>query len=169
MRRTLAVGLTLAFVAAAGGDELSPEAKVLDRWVGTWKTEVVNRPSEWAPEAATTAGSITCKWVLGGKFVEESGSSLAKGAEHRVLWGYDSQRKAYRNWFFSSGGDTVEGAGTWDARTSTLTTTSDAGSGRTGPATHHFLDADTCEWTYVVKDADGKVYLDVKGKHTQVK
>jgi hypothetical protein len=159
------------YVQAGGvnAQDETPESKVLSQWVGTWKTEVVSKPAEWTPKEVKTTGTITCKRVLGGKFVEESGSSLAPGTEHRVIWGYEPRRKVYRNWFFDSQGNTLEATGTWDAKAKTMTWKSDPGPGLSGTATHRFLDADTYEWTYTIKDAGGKVYLDVKGKHTRSK
>jgi hypothetical protein len=169
MCRILAIGLGLILAGGVHAQELSAEQKVIGQWVGTWKTEVVNKRAEWNPNEVTATGTITCKWILGGKFVEESGSSLGPGVEHRLVLGYDPQRKAYRDWFFNSQGDTIEGEGTWDAKTSTMTWKSEAGPGLTGTATHHFFNADSYEWTYVVKDGAGKVYFDVRGKHTRVK
>src|SRR2546427_8518000 len=112
MRQILAVAFSLMVLGGARGQEQSAESKVLNQWVGTWKTEFVNKPAEWNPKETKMTGTITCKWVLGGKFVEEVGASLGKGIEHRVLWGYDPQKKAYRYWFFDSNGTTGEGVGT---------------------------------------------------------
>jgi hypothetical protein len=167
MHRIFVVGVALVLLRGVNAQEETPESKVLGQWVGTWKTEVVSKPAEWTPKEMKTTGTITCKRILGGKFVEESGSSLAQGMEHRVIWGYDPQRKAYRNWFYDSQGTILEGSGTWDAKTKTMTWKNEAGSGLSGTSTHRFLDADTYEWTYIVKDAGGKVYVDVKGKHTR--
>lgn len=169
MSRMLAASFGLILLGGIHAPEETPEAKVLGQWVGTWKTEFVSKPAEWNPKEVTSTGRITCQWILGGKFVEESGSSLGEGTEHRVMWGYDPQRKTYRYWFFDSHGNITESQGTWDAMTNTMTSKSEAGPGLTGTSTHRFHNADSYEWTYVVKDAGGKVYLDAKGKHTRVK
>jgi hypothetical protein len=169
MSRILVISFGLIFAGGVHAQEQTPELKVLGQWVGTWKTEFVNKVAEWNPKEVTATGSITCKWILGGKFAEESGSSLGAGVEHRLILGYDPERKVYRDWFFNSEGNTVEGLGTWDPKTSTMTWKAEAGPGLTGTARHHFLNADAYEWTYVVKDGAGKVYLDMKGKHTRVK
>lgn len=169
MSRVLAVGLTLIFCGAAAAQEKTAESKILNQWVGTWKTEFVNRVAEWNPKEVKATGAITCKWILGGKFVEEAGFSTSPGVEHRLLWWYDSNRKAYRQAFFSSEGTTLETSGTWNEKTSTMTWQSDAGPGMTAISTHRFLDADTYEWTYIIRDAGGKTHLDMKGKHTRTK
>jgi hypothetical protein len=169
MKRILAVGFGLILLGGASAQEQAPELKVLDRWVGTWKTEAINKPAEWNPKETKIAGTVTGKWILGSKFVEESWSSQAGGSEHRFLWSYDPQRKMYRNWFFGSDGTTGEGTGTWDEKTNTMTWKTEPGPGLTGNATCRFLDADTYEWTYIIRDGAGKAYLDMKGKHTRVK
>src|SRR5687767_10371585 len=130
MRRILAVALGLIVGGAADAQEKTPEAEVLDRWVGTWKTEFVNKAAEWNPKEVKTTGKITCKWVLGGKFVEEAGSGT-NGVEHRVLWWYDTSRKAYRNAYFNSEGNATDATGTWDAKTTTMTWKAEAGPGMT--------------------------------------
>ncbi len=49
-----------------------------------------------------------------------------------------------------------------------MTWEGDAGDGRKSHGVHHFIDADRYEWTSVTKDAAGKVYLDLHGKHTRI-
>src|SRR5207249_3179121 len=136
------VGLGMILSSGINAQEETPESKVLGQWVGTWKTEVHSKPAEWSPQEVKFIGRITCKWILGGKFVEESGSSLAEGTEHCVIWGYDPERKSYRFWFFDSHGSILEAQGTWDAKTKTMTGKSEPGPGLTGTSTHRFHSAD---------------------------
>src|SRR6266852_4330436 len=128
MSRILTVGLGLILLGGVNAQEKTPESKIRGQWVGTWKL------------------------ILGDKFVGASGSSSTKGSEWRWILGYDAQQKAYRYWFFDSEGDTVEAIGTWDEKTSTMTWKAEAGPGLIGTATHRFLNADSYEWTYVVKN-----------------
>jgi hypothetical protein len=169
MRPALAVAISLAALNGSAAQQDSPEFKILKRWTGTWKTEFVNKVTELNPKETRTTGTVTCKPVLGGKFIEEVGSSLGKGVEHSVIWGYDPQKKAYRYWFFDSTGTTGDGVGAWDETSRTMTWKTETGPGFTGTAIHRFLDDDTYEWTFVVRDAQGKAYVDYKGKHTRVK
>jgi len=157
MSRIIAVGLSLILWGAANAQEKTAESKVLDQLVGTWKSESVNKVAEWTPREVKSTGSITCQWILDGKFVEEAGSSTTPGVEHRMLWWYDPNRSAYRQAFFSSEGVTLETVGTWDAKAHTFTWKSETQPGMTAVSTHHFVDADTYEWTYVIKDGGGKV------------
>lgn len=168
MSRLLTVALVLGpFLASAYAQERPAESKVLDRWVGKWKTEVVHKPTEAEPKETKTTGTITCKSILRGMFVEEAGSTSQDGVEHRVIWGYDPQRKVYRSWFFNSKNVSTTHDGQWDEKTSTMRWKADLGNGLTSEAEHHFLDANTYEWTLKVKDKSGKVQVDARGKHTR--
>ncbi len=169
MKPFAAISMSLLFCASATAQEKTPDAKVLDQWVGNWKTEFVNRVSEWNPKEVKSTGAITCKWILNGKFVEEAGASTAPGVEHRVLWWYDPEQKLYRLAFYSSEGTTITATGTWDEKTKTLTSKSDGMPGMTAVSTNRFLSPDLYEWTYVIRDAGGKSYLDMKGRHTRMK
>jgi len=167
MNRLLAVALVLGpCVAAAAAQERTAEAKVLDRWVGKWKTEVVHLPTDAQPKEVKVTGTITCKPILGGNFIEEAGTN-SLGVEHRVLWGYDPEKKVYRSWFFDSKNTSTMHNGKWDEKTSTMRWKGNLGDGVTSEAEHHFLDANTYKWTLVVKDKAGKVLVDARGKHVR--
>jgi uncharacterized protein (TIGR03067 family) len=145
----------------------SPEQKVLDHLLGTWRSEVTTFKAEWTPETKTTTGRHTSARVLGGHFVQEKGVDPAE--DHLTLYTYDPQRKAYRAWWFSSMGQANESAGKWDGETRTLTWTAPAGEGRTVTAQHRFVGDDGAEWSIVTKDDAGKVYFRMEGKNTRVK
>jgi hypothetical protein len=144
-----------------------PELTVLDQFVGTWNTEVTYNPAVATARQERVTGKITSKWVLGGRFVQEEGRSLGSDRDHMVLWSYDPQKKAYRSWFYDSVGSANESQGQWDEKSKTLSWKADLGDGMTYVSRHHFIDKDTYEWDYVVTDKDGKVYMDVHGKHTR--
>jgi len=44
----------------------SPEAEVLNHYVGTWKSEAVFKPSKWLPEGKRWVGTVDTKWILDG-------------------------------------------------------------------------------------------------------
>lgn len=168
MTRLLAVCLMLGpCLAAARAEDRPAPYKVLDRWVGKWKTDIVHKPTNAESVETRTSGTITCTPILGGTFLEEIGAT-SDGVEHRVLWGYDPERKVYRCWFFDSKNSRTTHEGQWDEKTCTMRWKGDLGDGRTSEAEHHFLDANTCEWTLKVKDSAGKVLVDAQGKQTRI-
>ena len=44
----------------------TPEAEVLNHYVGTWKSEAVYKPSKWFPEGKRWVGTVDTKWILDG-------------------------------------------------------------------------------------------------------
>jgi hypothetical protein len=161
-------------VAAVFGSDASAQdtvdpANVLKRFVGTWKTKVTHKPAEWTPEEGTVEGRITIKLVLDGRFIEETGRTLDEDVEHRVLWGYDTRRQAFRSWFFDSRGISLDWTGKWNEKERKMVWEENAPDGMKSLAEHHIIDADHYEWKSVTKDAAGKVYLDLRGKHTRIK
>jgi hypothetical protein len=153
---------------AEGPNPDVPELKVLDRWVGAWTFEFSSAKAKYQPEAVRATGTETARWTLKGRFLERKATSeLGEGLN---LETYDPQRKAYRGWFFGSGGVTVENRGAWDAASKTLTSTpTSLDGGLTGTATTRYIDADHIEWEQVLKDASGAVVLHQQAKWTRRK
>lgn len=145
----------------------SPELKELGRLIGTWDTDVTFKPAIWQPEGRRVKGSVKSEWTLGGRFVRELGRSLAEDVEHTLMATYDTKKKAYRSWSFDSTGSALEWQGRWDGDTKTLTWESDLGDGLKAVSKDHFTDKDHYEIDVLVKGADGKVYMDMKAKHSR--
>jgi len=146
------------------------EQKVLDRFLGSWRTTYKLPKAEWTLEEKTGAADLTFSRTLGGQFVQERGEHADK-TTHLVMYTYDAQQKSYRSWYFSSTGQTAESTGTWDADAKTMTWTSVGGAGQdfTTTARHRFVNDDTFEWDVVVKDTKGKVLFRMEGKALRAK
>ena len=85
------------------------------------------------------------------------------------MYTYDSNRKAYRYWFFLSGGFYTESTGTWDERGQTLTFTNRPRRGVTGVVTFRFLDEATFALSLITRDADGEISFHLEGKSVRQK
>jgi len=150
--------------AAPGAEESQsaaprpPELKVLDRLIGTWDTERIMKPAAWTPKEVRTTAKFTREWVLGGRFVQAK-QSISDGSELIVMHTFDVQKKAYRYWVFGSDGNASETSGQWDPAAETFSWRTDLADGMTITLSLHLIDADTQEWTLVVKDAGGQVCL----------
>ena len=156
---------------AAKPADRSAEQKVLDRFIGTWRSKHKLLKAKWTPVETAAEADLTYSRVLGGKFVEERGKGKdTNKTQGRVMYTYDTQRKSYRLWRFSSTGQASEAAGRWDADTRTLTWTLVATPGQefTTIARHRFVNDDTFEWDVASKDGKGTVLLRMKGKATRV-
>ncbi|MDP6546338.1 MAG: DUF1579 family protein [Phycisphaerae bacterium] len=150
----------------------SAEQKVLDRFIGTWRSKQKIVQAAQMPEKKTSETDLTYSRVLGGKFVQERGKGRdADKTETLAMYTYDAQRKSYRLWWFSSTGQTTEATGRWDAETKILTWTSVASSPQEGTMTarHHFVDDNALNWDVASKDGKGKVIFRMEGKATRLK
>ena len=145
-----------------------PELKVLDRLVGTWNSETINKVAEWTPKELRTTGTLTREWVLGGRFLQEKGSG-SDGLAVIAMFTYDVQKKAYRVWHFNADGSAFDGTYQWDEASQTFSSRSEAGDGKTSTVTLHIIENDAHEWKVTIQDKDGKVYLDLGGKCTRKK
>jgi len=152
--------------------ERSAEQKVLDRFIGTWRSEQKVVQAARMPEKKTSASDLTYNRVLGGKFVQERGKGRdADKTEALAMYAYDTQRKSYRLWWFSSTGQTTEATGRWEAETKTLrwTRVDNVGRESTMTARHRFANDNAIDWNVISKDGKGKVVFRMEGKATRLK
>ena len=145
----------------------SPEQKVLDQWIGSWRTSYKLPKAEWTPEEKTGTAEFTTSRVVGGRFVQEKSEHSDK-TSGSLIFTYDAQKKCYRGWWFSSAGHTSESTGEWDAGTKTMTWTSKQ-EAITTTTKHRFVDDDNTEWAVLVKDGAGKILFRMEGKSVRVK
>ncbi|MFQ5932485.1 MAG: hypothetical protein ACE5MM_08765 [Nitrospiraceae bacterium] len=141
----------------------SPELKVLDRLVGSWRFEIVEKQANGDERKSTPTG--VGKWSLQGKYLEFriTGSDGKEAILH--LFTYDSDARVYNMWTFVP--DSQKPTLTpwqWDESEKTLTGQIDLGDGITMAATTHFIADDRWEYTGTTKDASGNVLGEMKGK-----
>ena len=153
---------------AAKPAERSAEQKVLDMFVGDWKTTVTVPKAPWNPKAVSLTGASSIVRILQGRFLQDNGKG-SNGMTNLTLTTYDAQRRCYRQWYFDSEGAARESKGKWDAKTRTFTMLADQVNGATATAKVHVEDNDTFEWNVVTKDREGSVVYQMKGKFTRAK
>jgi hypothetical protein len=173
MRRVAVLALVVALGAQLGlageSQEQSPGAKVLGRWVGPWRLVGVLKPAGWTPQESRVVETKACRWVLGGAFLEESGRSEEPKREYRLLSCYDQKDRVYRSWHFTSEGGATEWTGTWDAKTASMTWTSDLGMDVEAKMVARFHGPDRYTITCTAKDKAGKLLLDVTAENTSLR
>ena len=141
----------------------SPELKVLDRMVGSWRAEVVEVQAGGEDEKATA--TFVAKWSLQGKYIEFRITDSDGKEVILHLFTYDSDARVYNMWSFVP--DSQKPTLTpwqWDESEKTLTGQIDLGDGITMPSTTHFIADDRWEYTGTTKDASGNVLGEMKGK-----
>jgi hypothetical protein len=161
-----AAAMLTAVLLLGAGNQVPPEMKVLERLVGTWKSENVVKTAPTTPTASTGVSKTTL--ILGGHFTENRNYSNDGALANINMFSYDARGKVYRQWLFDSNGNTLESTGTWNADNRTLTFTKEQG-GNKGVFSMRFVDDDTVHTNIVWKDAAGKVTFDFEGKATRQK
>ena len=170
---TLAVLAAATFSQATNGDDTpkrSAELQVLDRFVGSWDFDVTIKSTNGVTETGQT--SETRSWTLGGKFVQFENPKTEKPdePEFQMLVTYDPATKTYPG-VLMSGSSRSSVDGTWDQPTQTMTFRGKSAdnSGTTFLFKNRFLDNDHSESSGVIKDAAGKVILELTQKQTRRK
>jgi hypothetical protein len=158
-----------AFPAAVFGDDEGPargvpELEALSNYIGMWDIAVTSRQSPFVK------GQTTAKWILDGRFVEQTGYLTTSEGTNRLkvttLMTYDSTKKAYRMWSFMSNGRTSEAEAKWDPAARTMTSVH-----RNGPmtttTTANFAQDGVEKWKIIVTDQTKMVIQDMSGTNTR--
>ena len=141
-----------------------PEMKALERLVGTWKLDQIDR----VPKETRSTSIVKFELVLGGRFVQQTLKFDDKGKPTQMgMHTYDSDRRAYRYWFFMSSGFYWEPTVTWDESTQTFTFEGKVGSRRRSrmmTGTVRFSDETTFVCSLITKDDGGEIIFHTEGK-----
>jgi hypothetical protein len=120
------------------------DMKILERLVGTWDTKIgVDENAD--PRKDRVTGTATCQLVLGGRFIQIEWSDTAP-SQGFALWTYDTEKKAYLTWMFSSDATTQRWTGKWAEDIQSLIMGSEPVDERDRLAVH-FVDKGTIEWS----------------------
>ncbi len=161
---TSVVVLIFGGMSAKAQTPKSPELKVLDRMVGSWRLELVSWQGQRDDEEQYTE-AIVAKWSLQGQYIENRVTD-SDGKETLLhLMTYDSDAGVYNVWIFQSNSPkpallTMR----WNESKKTFTGKVDLGNGITMQATTRFIGKDRYEFTGTTKDASGNVLGETKGK-----
>jgi hypothetical protein len=137
-----------------------PELTVLEKLVGKWTDEGVNRVAEWTPEEVRFETISDSIWILGGKCI------LQVKPDAMFLYTFSENEKAYKFWHFNANGYVHEWTGEWDENTQTFTWKTDLDGSEilSSVLTQVFSDDDSSEWSAIATDKQGKVYHHMEGK-----
>ena len=169
MQRLLMVGWCLvtlfgiSFVQAedAGPAKDVPELQVLQHYAGTWDVVMDNADSK---------GVATAKWILGGRFLEQSGAMHSPGNPDiwvTTLFTFDAEKKQYRCWTFVSNGAISQSEMTWDAKSKTMTSVAQPdANGVRATNTADFSTTGKERWRFVYRDRDDQQVGEMSGVNT---
>jgi hypothetical protein len=147
------------------------ELQVLAPLVGTWTVKSVGRPSVPNQDGFTATGEMTGQWLHNRQFLRLE-SKLA-GSKYReeftILYTYDTRKKVYRRWLFSSSGLATEAEGQWDERSRTMHWKPLHLSANVTGSVTEVLTPDRFESTVFFKRNDGQVLTDLTATATRKK
>ena len=147
-----------ALMGNAAFAQKSPEAEVLNHYVGTWKSEGVVKPSKWFPEGKRWVGTHDTKWILDGnlqqmEFYGVLGQTLA-------IQRYNQKTNRYERWFIQASGDSSYWQGSHNEEAKSITwKVVDFGSGSSGTIVDQFSEGKRTA-IILVKDVHGNVLID---------
>ncbi len=148
-------------------DDLSPAKDVpeladLQHYAGTWDVELTGNGSG--------KGEVTAKWILGGRYLEQSGVIHNAGAPDiwiTTLYTFDPGKRKYRVWTFTSNGSTGHAEMTWDAGTKVMTSVSPQDmNGIRSTNTADFSTPGKERWHFRYTDRDGRQVGEMSGVNT---
>ncbi len=146
------------------------ERSQLNKFVGEWTIRAKYKPSVWNPQPREETATESGVWILDGRFLMTK-SFNAEG-QLTAIWlaTYDPTEKTNRFWFFNADGSSSESRLTWDAAASGFQFRAiDLPNGWTGTGFNHWVDADSFDNTAMIKDANGRVLLDMSQERRRKK
>ena len=155
-----------ALNATAEPPPQSANAKILNQWLGAWKSHTLLKPAAWTPTSRELSGTSKSVWILDGRFQE----TFSRSGKHetREIQRYDANSRQYHKWTFDSDGSASFWIGDWDEESSTMTWKYvDFGVGLEGKIVDRFISDSKYESTVILKDRAGNVLLDIRSEHVR--
>ena len=162
------LAVAMALNATAEPPPQAAAAKILNKWLGAWKSHTVLKTAAWTPTSQELSGTSKSVWILDGHFQQTSSRSGTH--ETREIHRYDAGSRKYHKWTFNSDGSHSFWIGDWDEEASTMTWNYvDFGAGIEGKIVDRFTSDGKYESTVILKDRAGTVLLDIRGEHVRTR
>ena len=163
MTRLLGMLAVLVFVAPCIATEeaaqQSDESEVLNRYLGTWTSDTVFKPSKLFPEGKSSTRSNEFQWILDGKLQQTVG--YFDEDQYLRIQRYNEKRKMYEMWIIHASGDASYWVGSWNDESMNMTWKYvDFGSGITGTMVDHVTSEGKGLTSLVLKDVHENLLLD---------
>lgn len=158
--------VAVALNATAEPPPQAANAKILDKWLGAWKSLTLLKPAAWSPASQELSGTSKSVRILDGRFQE----TFSRSGRHetREIQRYDAGSRKYHKWTFNSDGSQSFWIGDWDEEASTMTWRYvDFGAGIEGQIVDRFTSDSKYESTVILKDRAGTVLLDIRSEHVR--
>jgi hypothetical protein len=138
----------------------SPEAEVLNHYVGTWKSEAVFKPAKGFPEGWRGVGTVDTKWILDGN-LQQMEIIYSDSVQILVIQRYNKKTNRYERWMIHSWGDRSYWQGSHNEETKSMTWEyAVPGSGSSGTIVHQFSEKKAITSRMLMEDVHGNVLMD---------
>ena len=150
----------ILLITTVNSTAMSLGMKVLNRYVGNWKSHIVFQPAAWSPQKEEVTGTTKVEWILKDQFQMITRQS----DKHEMLeiQRYDGESKKFHRWNFDANGGTSFWIGSWDNKSMTMTWEYvDFGMGVKGKMVDNFIAEGEYQTTLVMEDSSGRLlFLD---------
>src|SRR5947209_3621922 len=68
---------------------MSAEGKVLNRWLGTWKSVTTQIAAVWTPKEVTSTGTTTAKGIVNNAYPHDSGGEKPNRPDYFTIMTFD--------------------------------------------------------------------------------
>lgn len=152
-----------------------PAHKVLEGRVGKWSAQM--KTMEPGKEPTMSTGTSEVKWILGGRFLEDTftGTFMGEPFHGRGMTGFDNMKKKYvSTWIDTAGTGITMSEGMFDAGTKTFTYTGEcpdcmAGKYVKSRTVDKMVDADHWTMQMYTPGPDGKEAMSMEISYTRTK
>ena len=159
----VAVGFLPGVLRGEDAPKRPAALQALDNFVGTWDIEVTVKPA--GGQAVKQKGLSIRRWSRGRTYLlfDDPGET-----ELHIAMRYDPESGTYPGVFIAGN---VRGllTGEWDKKSRTMTFTLKYANGNTYTGKHRFVGKDRAEASGAIKDAKGKVLLELSFKQKRRK
>ena len=158
----------ILLITALNSAAISPGMKVLNRYIGTWKSNIVFQPAAWSPRKEEVIGTTKVEWILKDQFQ----TITRQSDKHEMLeiQRYDEESKKFHRWNFDANGGNSFWIGSWDNKSRTMTWEYvDFGMGVKGKMVDSFIAEGEYQTTTVMEDSSGRLlFLDTHATYTRM-
>ena len=158
----------ILLIATVNSAAISQEMKVLNRYVGTWKSHIVFQPAAWSPRKEEVTGTTKIEWILKDQF--QMITRQSNKYEILEIQRYDEGTKKFHRWNFDANGGTSFWMGSWDDKSRTMTWEYvDFGMGIKGKMVDSFTSEGEYQTMTVMEDNSGRLlFLDTHATYTRM-
>lgn len=171
MRFAVCLAVACAFESTSpilAADDDAKALKVLDRFVGAWEAEVVNKPSKSMPMGGSHKSIELTRRLLKDRCIAAHVVESESGRKSLSITTYDPETRSYPFWFFNSAG--IPGGEwncEWDGKDTFTSKATNTPKGWTSLGTTRFTKPDACEARFWMKDDAGTMMFDLEAKKTK--